>query len=236
MIRYHEYQKINSLFMREEKKPRRFTTEFANPAFPLIAEWDIYEKINGTNIRVIYFPPETVDGVPVEGSEDHIYFGGRTKDAQINANLMDYLRKTFTIEKFRSNAVPFECPVIICGEGIGPNIHEGKYLGEEYGFVLFDVIIDKWWLEDDKKEELAAHFGVKTCPKIMLTHDGGEHGTSFYKKHDLTNIIEYVKSNPNSLFANQEYPMEGVVCRTTPALFDKHGKMIIFKLKTEDFN
>lgn len=231
---YAEYQKINSLYMREEKKPRRFTTEVAHPAFELIKDWDIYEKIDGTNIRVIYTP--ALQGEGIEGTTtDHIYFGGRTSDAQINANLMDYLRKTFTIEKFRENPIPFTCPVIICGEGIGPNIQGGKYLGTDYGFVLFDVIIDKWWLEDEKKKAIADHFEIHVCPKIDLIHDGGEFATSFYKMHSLPAIQEYVKTNPNSLFAKTETPMEGVVCRTNPMLFDKNGKMIIFKLKAKDF-
>ena len=85
-----EYQKINSYYRRDERS-KKFTGEAAKEEFKLINHWEIYEKIDGTNIRVIYTPAE-------EDTPDHIYFGGRTNNADINANLMDYLRRTFTIE------------------------------------------------------------------------------------------------------------------------------------------
>lgn len=223
-----EYQKINSYYMRDERT-KKFTEEAAKEEFKLINHWEIYEKIDGTNIRIIYTPP-------TEGCDEHIYFGGRTNDAQINVNLMDYLRRVFTVEKFRSNAIPFTCPVMICGEGIGPNIQGGQY-GDEYGFVMFDVLIDKWWLDDDKKALIEAHFGVAVAPQIRLIHHGEDVGsTSYYKIQNIFAIKEFVQSKPHSLFSNREHtPMEGVVCRTAPLLFDKHGKMIVFKLKQRDF-
>lgn len=214
MKQYTEYQKINSLYMRDEKT-KKFTSEFSKPEFPIINDWDIFEKIDGTNIRICYTPKS-------DNKEASLYFGGRTENAQIPADLYNYLNNTFLVESF---AEKFEdTPVILFGEGYGPKIQQGDYYRSQVGFILFDVSIGRWWLERDNLEEISRFFNVPIVPQINLG-----------VPHTLANIESYVKDSPHSLFANQKHVMEGVVCRPNPLLLNRRAGMIVFKLKVKDF-
>lgn len=101
-----EYPKINSLWKRQgwyfdEKKKKDPTYQknrqsfivgdYACEEFGLIKEWDVYEKVDGTNIRVMF------DGEKVK-------FGGRTNAAQIPCHLLEVLQELFTVEKMKKIA------------------------------------------------------------------------------------------------------------------------------------
>jgi len=79
-----EYHKIPTLFKRNEKTKRLIEGEFTDPILEYLkdTEWVFTEKIDGTNIRVVW------DGHKVS------YFG-RTDDSQIPAYLMNRLLELF---------------------------------------------------------------------------------------------------------------------------------------------
>lgn len=107
-----EYHKIETLFERDGK------TFVVNPAvlkasvLATIREWDVTEKIDGTNIRVML------------SAQGDVTFGGRTDAAQIPADLVQYLMRTFTVDALKAalwlNDEPVEA--VLCGEGYGPGI------------------------------------------------------------------------------------------------------------------
>src|SRR5260221_3416716 len=93
-----EYVKINSLWKRRgcdlEKVDRIASNamknahefivgEYACPEFGNIRKWHVEEKVDGTNIRIIY-------------RDGNVSFAGRTKDAQLPPHLLKYLQDTFT--------------------------------------------------------------------------------------------------------------------------------------------
>ena len=73
-----EYHKIETIF---ERDPETFIVNPAllkNPVISTIKEWEVDEKIDGTNVRIIL-------------SEDgKISFGGRTDRAQLPSDLFNY--------------------------------------------------------------------------------------------------------------------------------------------------
>lgn len=223
-----EYPKINSLWKREgwnfeEEKKRDSTYQkggknFIEGAYSLlefaqIKEWRVEEKIDGTNIRIFY-------------QEGKVRFGGRTSNAQIPCELLNYLQETFT-ETLLDTIFPIDekglkPSIILFGEGYGPKIQAG---GGNYrkdpGFMLFDIIIGRWWLTRESVFEIASKLGVPFPPQIgMLTEQ---------------QIVSYVKTNPQSLCSRIPQVMEGVICRTDPLLLLRNGLPLMWKLKCKDF-
>ena len=85
MIETKSYLKIETLFKRD--KDFNLTTEIRCPEFENIKKWLITEKINGTNIRVIF-------------NKDGISIKGRTDNAQTPGFLLQAISDMFHVEKF----------------------------------------------------------------------------------------------------------------------------------------
>lgn len=211
LLKYPEYPKINSLYMRDSKT-KKFTKEFACPEFGLINSWKVYEKIDGTNIRVFYIPA-------TEEKEAYLYINGRTNNAEVPSGLMDFLINKFNVNQFIENFG--SKPVCFFGEGIGKKIQSSLY-GDDFDFILFDIKIGEYWLDYINIVGIANIFQLKVVTPIFLN------GT-------LSEIEEYVKfTNPNSML-NSSVAAEGVVCHPLSQLFDRKGNRVMFKLKVKDF-
>lgn len=205
-----KYPKINTLFKRETNKPCNIIIgDYSEEYFDNIVYWNVEEKIDGTNIRF------TFDDKTVE-------FGGRTDNADIPANLLNYLKETFTVDVLNSvfpNS-PFNS-VILFGEGYGPKIQSGGYYDDKQRFVLFDVKIGHLWLTRDAIRDIADILHIPYAPQVT-------------KPMRVQEITDYVKSRPNSLFAKDEHVMEGIIARTD--LLNRRGERVMFKLKVRDFD
>ncbi|MGA2160077.1 MAG: RNA ligase family protein [Dehalococcoidia bacterium] len=207
-----EYHKIETLFERDEKTFKVFPDRLRNPVYGIFKSWQFTEKIDGTNIRIIW-------------QDGKMTFGGKTDKAQLHADLIKYLYEMVKPEKLQE--IFPDCPAVIYGEGYGAGIQKG---GGAYSktkqFIVFDVLVDnKWWLSWENTCDVAAKLGLKTVPFIgnMTLEDG----------------IELVRHGFSSLLATEQtgenHPAEGIVGRTVETLFDKKGHRIIIKLKTKDF-
>jgi len=213
-----EYQKIQTVFLRDEKNiiiPSMFT----QPEIEYLKNniFECTEKIDGTNIRI-----------EIHGKE--IEFKGRTDKADIPAYLKKYLEETFTPDKvFKALNLDPEVGTnensvcTIYGEGYGVKIQSGgNYIKDGVGFILFDVKVDKWWLNREACEEIASKLEVPIVPVIG-------HMT-------LLEAIEFVKKGFKSTIAqNRDYDAEGLVLRTPCGLLGRNGQRLIFKIKTRDF-
>jgi ATP-dependent RNA circularization protein (DNA/RNA ligase family) len=212
-----EYHKINSIYKRDMSKPGApfIVGEWSEPAFEYLQnnQWEFTEKIDGTNIRVMF------DG-------NDISFGGKTDNAQIPAHLAKKLEDIFlprkTIFKEIFNKKDEKTNVILYGEGFGFKI-QGKigtdYLMNDADFVLFDVKIGDWWLERKNVYDIADKLGIKVCPVVG-------YGT-------IEEAIKLVKKGFKSAFGTAE--AEGLVLRPTCELKDRSGRRIITKIKVRDF-
>ena len=221
-----EYPKINSLWKRhgwyldegkkdnpEYQKGRQsfIIGDYASPEFGLINKWQCQEKIDGTNIRVNF-------------TKECVKFFGRTKEATLSKPLQKYLHDTFTIEKMTNQFVKDDTfnEVWLFGEGYGPKIQSG---GGNYrkdpGFILFDVRIGTWWLEQSAVKDIAEALGVPYAPIIRTMTE--------------PEIVEYVKSKPYSLCSITPHMMEGIIARPEPLLLKRNGDPLMFKLKCREF-
>ena len=206
-----EYTKIPNIFKREEfGKNRLIEGEYATAELEYLSNipWVWTEKVDGTNIRIIW------DGHAVS-------FGGRTDKAQIPENLMNRLNELFggTNKEEIFEQKFGETPVILFGEGFGEKIQKGGGLYGSVDFILFDVFCGGMYLKRESIEDIANAFNIKTVPIVNV-------GT-------LPEAVEFIRQHPQSHLRNAE--MEGVVCRPICELSDRTGKRLIVKIKCRDF-
>jgi len=146
----NEYHKIQSMFKRGPKGKMIFG-DWSMPEFESLKdlEWIWDEKIDGTNIRVVW-------------DESIIRFGGKTENSQIPVKLLHALQDLLPEQKF--NCMP---ALTLCGEGYGAKIQKG---GENYradnSFVLFDVYCGGFWLRRPDVEDIAKSLEIDVAPII----------------------------------------------------------------------
>lgn len=204
-----EYHKIQSIFKRDQKG-NFLIGQYATEEIEYLAdnEWEFTEKVDGTNIRVMF------DGKDVT-------FGGKTDNAQIPAFLVTALNNSFmTIEKRQLFKEKFPEGVCFYGEGYGAKIQKGGgNYRQDQGFVLFDVLCGSWWLRRDGVEDVAKTFGVDVVPVVGR-------GT-------VNDAIEKVKNGFRSRWG--DFEAEGLVLRPKVFISDRRGHRIITKVKCRDF-
>jgi ATP-dependent RNA circularization protein (DNA/RNA ligase family) len=221
-----EYPKINSLYKREDvtldpvtgknlfsksKKHKLVIGDYALEEFGLINSWQVFEKIDGTNIRITF---------KKEGILEDVRFDGRTNNAQIPTHLIKYLQDKFTIEKL-SKYFEEDGTYILFGEGFGPKIQDGGNYRFDVSFILFDVFISPWWLNYESRLQIADYLSIEHVP--------------FLGEMNESEILHYIRSKPKSTISvNKDYVMEGVVCRSEPLLCLRNGDPLKFKLKCVD--
>lgn len=206
------YEKIETIYARDiEGTKKLIPGKFRNETVEFLKDnkWVWTEKVDGTNIRVLW------DGHSVT-------FGGRTERAQIPAPLVNRLNELFGGER---NAQVFEQmfgerEVLIFGEGYGAKIQNGgSYIPDGVDFIMFDMLINDNYQSRENVEGCAKALGIKVVPIV------GE-GT-------LEEAVEFVKRHPQSTMGSCE--MEGVVCRPAVELRDRCGNRMIVKIKWNDF-
>lgn len=210
-----EYQKIETPYERDMGGSKKLIVgQFRDKAVEFLqdAEWVGTEKIDGTNIGVVW------DGHSVA-------FQGRTEKAQIPAVLVNRLNELFGGE---TNAQMFEQmfgenQVVLFGEGFGKKIQKvgAEYLPDGVDFILFDIYFPEkdLWLERDNMLEIAQAFNIKVVPVVFCG--------PIYK------AVEFVKAGYTSTIGTAK--MEGLVLKPEVELRDRRGNRIVIKVKARDF-
>jgi len=203
-----EYHKIQSIYLRDPANNNKTFLEgqFAKPEFEWLKnnEWVFTEKVDGTNIRVHW-------------DSEKIIYGGRTKNAQIPATLIQALNNMFHVDGFKK---VFDGPVTLYGEGYGPKIQKGGgNYRKDQSFVLFDVRIGDIWLEHHNVMDIGNNLKINWVP------------TSF--TGSLLDGVILCKGGFKSKWG--DFQAEGVVARPAVELLDRRGHRIITKIKCKDF-
>lgn len=215
-----EYPKIETLYDRDPETHRVKVGQLRRPEFGLVREWQVTEKIDGTNIRVMYSP------------EGGVTYGGRTDNAQMPTFLLAHLQEKFTPATLTA-AFPDGGAVTLFGEGYGARIQKG---GGDYregvSFRLFDVAVGgageyKWWLTWENVEDVARKLNIETVPVVHRGLALGD-AVAFVMGASDVAIAERAKGVANAR------RREGIVARTEPPLFDRRGERVMWKLKERD--
>lgn len=202
------YPKIETIFERDPKTFKVDENKIKDPIYTLIKEWEFTEKIDGTNIRIIY------DGT------SNIKFGGRTENAQLPCELLNLLHEDIKFEPFHETFG--EKNVIIFGEGYGAKIQNGGGYSPTQKFIAFDILIgERYWLNREDVESICNKLGLDIVPLIgyMSLEEG----------------VKIVKEGFKSKIGNGSMDSEGLIGRTRIPLFDSKHNRLICKIKTKDF-
>lgn len=208
------YHKINTIFKRDMSKYNNpiIIGDWSEPEFEFLAnnQWVFTEKVDGTNIRVMW------DG-------ERITFGGKTDNAQMPAPLVERLTSTFLpMKELFADIFGTEQGTSVClyGEGYGARIQKaGGLYRPDQDFVLFDIKIGTWWLTRPSVEDIAMKLNIDIVPIV------GE-GTLF-------DAIDLVKVGMKSMWG--DFISEGIVARPKVELKKRNGDRIITKIKTVDY-
>lgn len=209
-----EYHKIQTLFKRDLDAPGHPMIEgdWTTPELEYLAdnEWELTEKVDGTNIRINY------------KKDGFVLFGGRTDSAQIPVKLLNYLNATFTPDLFERAGLEH---VTLYGEGYGAGIQKGggNYNPNGQEFVLFDVVVhgqdQDWWLYRDDVDDIAKKLDIASVPVI-----------GWGSLHQAISIVKNGMISRWGLFE-----AEGIVARPVVPLWNRKGERIITKIKGRDF-
>jgi len=214
------YQKIQTLFLRSENAGRSCTVvpgKWSRPEFKLLKDidWVMTEKVDGTNIRVIW-------------DSEKVVFKGKNKNSQIPSDLVQKLMETFIPEKMASvfPAKEGEEPIFtLYGEGYGREIQKGggDYIPDGVDFILFDVYFSGteggMWLTREACEVIAKTLDIKIVPII-----------------DIGPLSVAISHCINGFKSELRYtPPEGLILKPLYELKDRRGNRIISKLKLSDF-
>lgn len=205
----NKYESIKTLWKRDPDNKYKTLLEgqYAMPEFEFLDDvvWDFYEKIDGTNVRVIW------NGTTVE-------FRGRTDKATLPNFLTKKFTEMFPTEHLISNEIN---PACFYGEGYGAKIQKGggNYIKDGVSFIGFDIQSNGRWLEQDEVEYLYGLLNVDTAPLIRTGY--------------LWEAVVMCKNGYPSVLSTGE--PEGLILRPPMVLFNGKGERIISKLKLKDF-
>jgi len=220
-----EYPKIDTLYDRDGKYI--IVGKLRRQEFGMIKRWSITEKIHGMNTRITLF------------ASGQIMYGGKTDDAIMPSELLEYLKKMFTYDKMKETFwlpnKPIPKSVTIYGEGYGPKmVHGSGVYRKDVSFRSFDCLViseGSWWLERKDLEDVSRKLGIKCVPIL---------GIIDFLPVDSLQIEKIFLDNRNRLVAIEEDGMvdmkpEGIVAKTEPLLFNRKGERVMWKLKIKDF-
>lgn len=211
-----EYHKIETLYARDAATFKlQVPYVVKNPAYDLVTEWEWTEKIDGTNMRIIY-TPAVPPGENV-GNDASLEFRGRTDNANIPGDLVAYMYKLVALDGMRNK---FSVPVVIYGEGYGAGIQSGGSLSATKKFIAFDAKIDGKWLTRTELNDLCTSLGIEVVPYVGSM--------------SLFNAMQMVSEGFASKIGLHP-PAEGLVGRPRVPLYDQFHNRMIVKLKTKDF-
>lgn len=209
-----KYEKIDTIYARDtegSKNLRPGVFRDSTVKYLALNTWIWTEKIDGTNIRVHW------DG-------HQITFGGRTDNAQIPSDLVTKLNEIFMNDAAEElfEQTFGEKEVIIFGEGYGRKIQKvgSKYIKDGVDFIVFDVLVGENYQSREWVEKTAQMFGLKVVPIVG--------------KGTLYEATYFVCNHPNSVIAEDEVEMEGIVARPEVEMRDRCGNRIIAKIKWND--
>ncbi len=203
----NEYHKIQSVFKRDFKTNKFIIGDYSLPEFEYLErnQWIWTEKVDGTNIRVIW-----------DGEAMTLKFGGKTDNAQIPLKLFARLGELFTPEMFYGRE-----SMCLYGEGYGIGIQKGggNYKSHGNDFVLFDIRIGHWWLKRDAVTQFATELGIGVVPVVG--------------QGDIFEAMLFARAGYKSMWG--DFMAEGIVLRPAVELKTRAGSRIITKIKYKDF-
>jgi hypothetical protein len=250
------YQKINTIFKRDNKNVIMPYAGFVTPEFEYLRslKWRGECKIDGTNMRIEVTPRieyvieyennvDLVETDEVLGVHFDVTIKGKTDNAQIPKELQKYMEDNYPEEKvLETLGLKEYIPVKEFAEHKWNDITDipTKYTiyGEGYGRKIQKAGGN--YIKDGVGFRV---FDVKVNDLYLLTDARDEIATKlgapivpFIGYFTLDEAIEFVRKGfKTGLWDNKDMYEEGLVLRTDLGLKNRRGERLITKIKYEDF-
>lgn len=222
----NQYPHIDSVYKRDQKG-KFILGDYSTPEFDYLKDcpWEWTEKIDGTNIRIMY------DGKDVR-------YGGKTDNAQLPTKLVNWLNEHLCANDGSTdigldlafNPYTFhrlfggEGNICLYGEGYGAGIQKvGAEYSDEQKFILFDVKVGNWWLSKDSVADIANKLNLHMVPYHGIDTLAGM----------VDNVATRANNPPRSRYGTAL--IEGYVGTPLVPLYTRKGERIIVKVKYKDF-
>lgn len=237
------YSKVDTLWNRDKETFTVIPGDWRRPEFALINKWLVSEKIDGTNIRLIFLRGgaewELDGGGNPTVTEDRFEVRGKTDRADLPKPLLKVLTAICerihpqVIEIMRAHDVG---EYTLYGEGYGPGIQSGGYYRNDPSFILFDIKSDGVWLNEGTVWATADELGIDRVPQLVNPYPN----TGAYDRDETLwtteDIVRYVRDGDcRTTFALEEREAEGVIAKSPVPLYNSRGERVMWKLKASDF-
>ena len=166
--------------------------------------WVYKRKLDGSNIRIKW-------------DSERVVWNGKTNNFVCNAELKEYMEKTFPEEVFEEK-FGRDSTVLLFGELMGPKVQGNELNLDKQDVILYDVKIGKSWLSPENVQSVADYFWLNTFNNFMPPH----------KPDTLINLIQRVK---NGEFKD----WEGIVATPLVGCMSFAGGRVICKIKNKDY-
>lgn len=207
-----EYHKIQTLFKRDMtiKGNPIVLGDWTLPEFEYLqhAKWVGTEKVDGTNIRVLW-------------QDGELSFKGKSDQAEMFPGMLDKLQGMFTSDKMFS--VFSDANVCLYGEGFGAGIQAcGKKYTQGKNFILFDVRIGDFWLKMEDVSDIANKLNILAVPVLFS-------GTL----HEAISLV--AEGFKSTISEDKDLMCEGLILQPKVPLLARNRERIIAKIKHRDF-
>lgn len=206
----NQYEKTLNVFKRDPETKCPVFGEWASPELDLLQglDWEFTEKIDGTNVRVIWWC-------------NKVEVRGRSDNAEVHPEVTQYLMDKNLTERFTEIFPPaeFDVPICIYGEAFGAGIQKGGKYSPVKSFAAFDVKVGHIWLRRADAYDVASKLGLKRVPHVAT-------GT-------LLAGVDRVSRGVTSHFG--DFYAEGLVARPPVTLLNNRGERIMCKIKHKEF-
>lgn len=245
----NEYGKTENLFRRDPDTHKLIVdpSEYRMPEVGLVDPyaWIATEKVDGTNVRVIV-------SIDQEGNPDYV-LKGRSDAANLPKDLSVDIEQSKLNDLYEVLQLPDDVVITFYGEAFGAGIQKGGMYSPDKHIAVFDLMTSRaqpagelprvckgddhgltlqssvsWshaWRSWEECQAAADLLGLYTAPLI-------------YTETSIEEMVEDVRQGFESVvgdrFDGSGGPVEGVVAKTSPYLYNGRGNRIMFKLKTKD--
>lgn len=203
-----QYHKIQNIYKRDELTHKLIEGVYKLDIFAYLedVQWEATEKIDGTNIRLIW-------------ADNKFTIKGKSDKAQMFAGveemMLEYALKAtpLMLEKFPDQEICFY------GEAYGAGIQKGGKYNKAKQFALFDIFTNGVWLNRGAVNEIAKKIEMPVAKLVAVD--------------TLPNLVQKVKNGLKSQYG--DFVSEGLVARPVVELFNNRSERIIVKIKGGDF-
>lgn len=204
------YQKIETLYKFNTTINKFVENDFTNPIVKYLydCKWIGSEKIDGTNIRVLW------DGFSFS-------IAGRTEKSDVPKEVKLLFDTIFNKDaEIIIEQIFGVKEVIFCMEAYGGKIQNGTYKISER-LIGFDIMVNENYIQRESARDIFEKINIPFVPLYIFKN--------------LKEAIDFVKTNPVSQVDNTAY-IEGLVCLPYERIYDNQGNRIAVKIKVRDFN